>query len=68
MIETDQPEPDEPIRSAMESLADPAVNTSDSATNRQRAEAFRHWANSQTTDAVLSDEEMSRASFYGERG
>jgi hypothetical protein len=56
------------IRRAMESLAVPAVNTADSATNRQRAEAFSRWVERHATNVVLADEAMTRESFYGERG
>jgi hypothetical protein len=37
-------------------------------TPAERAEAYQRWARDHSSGAVLTDEAMERASFYGERG
>jgi len=59
---------DDLLHRAIDLLPLPAVEHPSKLTPAQRAEAFRRWADSHTGDVVLSDEAMTRASFYGERG
>jgi len=50
-------------------MGEPQVISPRAGTPEERIKAFRRWVNSRpTTERLLTDEDVSRMSFYGERG